>query len=363
MPPTRRQFLRTAAVLTAVGGAALVGHADEVPPPPSDLVTADAQAAIDRGLTFLAANQASDGSFSDSRSVLGNVAITGLAGLALLSGGHHVGRGRYGANVGRAADYIVNRGSGGNRGSLPGYLNNDDAQLTHGAMYQHGFGALFLSEVYGMIPDAGRQKQVRDMLEKAVALTRNSQNREGGWRYDPKPSQADVSVTVAQLMALRAARNAGIFVPKTTVDKCVEYIKGCQQPDGGFCYIKGQGFAGSAFARSAAAMVGLFSAGIYDGKEIDRGLQYLVRFLPGRRVNAAEARPEHYFYGHYYAALALWTAGGNYWAEWFPAIRDELLARLRNGGSWTDWHGASYATAMACIILQLPNNYLPIMQK
>ena len=36
MPPSRRQFLRTAAILTAAGGAALVSHADEVPPPPSD---------------------------------------------------------------------------------------------------------------------------------------------------------------------------------------------------------------------------------------------------------------------------------------------------------------------------------------
>jgi len=355
--------LRTAAVLTAAGGAALISHAEDAAPP--DLVTADTQAAIDRGLAFLASNQASDGSFSDSRTGggFGNVAVTGLAGLALMSAGNHVGRGRYGANVGRAADYVVSRGT---RSKPLGYLNNDDAQLTHGAMYQHGFGALFLSEVYGMIPDVNRQKQVRDMLEQAILLTRNSQNREGGWRYDPRPSQADVSVTVAQLMALRAARNTGIFVPKDIVDKCVEYIKGCQQSDGGFCYIKNQGFAGSAFARSAAAMVGLFSAGIYEGPEIERGLKYLIAYRPGRRFDAsqtAQARADHYYYGHYYAALAMWTAGGNYWAEWFPAIRDELLARVRNGSSWTDWHGASYATAMACIILQLPNNYLPIMQK
>ena len=42
------------------------------------------------------------------------------------------------------------------------------------------------------------------------------------------------------------------------------------------------------------------------------------------------------------------------------------LARARSGPEnvWTDFgHGTSYATAMACIILQLPNNYLPILQK
>ena len=33
-------------------------------------------------------------------------------------------------------------------------------------------------------------------------------------------------------------------------------------------------------------------------------------------------------------------------------------------GVWTDqFHGAAFATAMALIVLQLPNNYLPILQK
>jgi hypothetical protein len=74
----------------------------------------------------------------------------------------------------------------------------------------------------------------------------------------------------------------------------------------------------------------------------------------------------HYFYGHYYAAQAMWTAGGAYWSDWYPAIRDELISRtrrLRYDGSWTDAICPHYGTAMACIILQIPNNYLPILQK
>lgn len=364
---TRRTFLRASAAFAAGGAAVLVGHAQDNPPAaPDDLITADAQSVVDRGLEYLATVQSrEDGAFSDNRTGFGNVAITSLAGLALMAGGNQPGRGKYGAAVARAADYVVGRGA---RANPPGYLQTADSTLNHGSMYQHGFGTLFLSEVYGMLPDPKKQKAVREMLETAVRLTRSSQNPEGGWRYDPRPSSADVSVTVAQLMALRAARNAGVLVPKAQVDKCVEYIKACQVASGGFCYIKGQNLAGAAFARSAAAVVGLFCAGVYEGKEIERGLTYLMQFLPGRRANIAEARPEHYFYGHYYAALAMWTAGGNYWAEWFPAIRDELVSRARAGGQfggglWTDWHGPAYATAMACIILQLPNNYLPIMQK
>jgi hypothetical protein len=328
----------------------------------AEMISNETQSVIDKSLQMLASTQGGDGSFADSRSGVGNVAITGLAGLALMAGGHQPGRGRFGMAVQKASEYVVRRGN--SSGSTPGYLNNADAVTSHSSMYQHGFGALFLSEVYGMMPNPEKQRELRNMLEKSIGMTRNSQNNEGGWRYDPRPVPvADVSVTVAQLMALRAAKNAGVAVPKSVIDKCVLYIKACQLPDGGFCYIKGQQSAGSAFARSAAAIVGLFSAGIYDGKEIEAGLAYMMRYLPGRRAAAFDTRPEHYFYGQYYAALAMWTAGGNYWAEWFPAIREELLTRYRQGNGWTDWHGTAYAAAMACIILQLPNNYLPIMQK
>jgi hypothetical protein len=362
----RRRFLRTSAALGTGGLAVLTGRAQDRPPAPvldPNLVTADAQAVVDKGLQYLASAQAADGSFPDTRTGFGNVAITGLAGLALMAGGHQPGRGKYAKHVAKAADYVADRGA---KAAKPGYLNNALDVLSHGGMYQHGFGALFLSEVHGMVPDPARQRKVRDVLAKAVELTVAAQNADGGWRYDPQPVvQADVSVTVAQLMALRAARNAGLFVPKAAADKAVAYIRACQTEDGGFCYIKGQGYSGSAFARSAAAVVGLFSAGIYEGKEIDRGMKYLMQFLPGRRLDVRGQRPEHYFYGQYYAALATWTAGGNYWAEWFPAIRDELVAKANAnpGKVWTDYHGSAYATAMACIVLQLPNNYLPIMQK
>jgi hypothetical protein len=361
---SRRAFLRSSAVAGAGAGVALLTQAaDTGPKSTDDLVTPDAQAAIDHGLSYLATRlQGPDGSFNDGRNGSGNTGITALAALALMCGGHHAGRGRYGKAVAKAAEYVIARGRAN---KTTGYLANSDTLDGHTAMYQHGFAALFLSEIHGTFPDADRRSRGRDMLEKAVALTVKAQNQAGGWRYTPAPGQDDVSVTVAQLMALRAAKNAGVYVDKAVVDKAVGYIKDCQQKlDGGFAYIKGQ--SGSLFPRSAAAVVGLYSAGIYDGDYIDRGLKYISQFRPrGDRNGPAAIRPEHYYYGHYYAALAMWTAGGNYWNDWFPAIRGELLLRREQVSSvWDDRiFGTAYATAMACIILQLPNNYLPIMQK
>jgi hypothetical protein len=59
----------------------------------------------------------------------------------------------------------------------------------------------------------------------------------------------------------------------------------------------------------------------------------------------------------------MYVAGGKFWQDWYPSIRDELVSSQRADGSWLDQICGHYATAMACLILQVPNNYLPILQK
>jgi len=243
-----------------------------------------------------------------------------------------------------------------------GYLHNQGA-TPHGPMYGHGFGTLFLAEAYGMVHDRKERKlreRMHDTLERAVQVIIHSQNGEGGWRYQPEPREADISVTICQIMALRAARNVGFSVPKSVADRCVRYVQRCQEPDGGFRYMAQGG--GAAFARTAAGVAALYSAGLYKDPSIERGLKYLMKHKPGRGFPRNEM---HYFYGHYYAVQAMWTAGGAYWSEWFPAVRDDLVnqPRLRADGSWFDQICSHYGTAMACIILQVPNNYLSILQK
>jgi hypothetical protein len=117
----------------------------------------------------------------------------------------------------------------------------------------------------------------------------------------------------------------------------------------------------SAFPRSAAGVVTLYSAGVYEGRELDNGLNYLLESLPGQREQQFR-REYHYFYGHYYAVQAMYQAGDKHWAKWYPAVRDELLSRARSDGSWFDNICYEYGTAMACIILQVPYNLLPIFQ-
>jgi hypothetical protein len=376
---TRRQFFsRSGLALLGAGGVCLATAGDAPPAPggagdgddalpdgsaSKDMITPRADEAINRGLLWLSSHRHRNGSFGTrEHGYEGNVAITSLAALAFMEQGSQPHRGPYGVQVLDALRFVLSKENV--RGGEPGFLHNPDG-TPHGPMYGHGFGTLFLAEVYGMVHDKALRGEVHDKLHKAVELILKSQNGEGGWRYEPQSHDADISVTICQIMALRSARNAGVAVPKSKVDKCVEYVKACQDRRGGwFRYQKAGGFGpAEGFARTAAGVVALYSAGIYKGPEIDAGLKYLMEHKPngGAPVNRLDLL--HYFYGHYYAVQAMWTAGGDYWKEWFPAIRDELVGRQLPDGSWVDGIDPHYATAMACIILQVPNNYLPILQK
>jgi hypothetical protein len=243
-------------------------------------------------------------------------------------------------------------------------------------MYGHGFATLFLAEAHGMVHGKKLREELYAKLKNAKEVILASQNREGGWRYQPVPSDADLSVTVCQIMALRAVHNAGLTVGDDVWKRCVEYVKGCQNTDGGFRYLRQSGPSRPALA--AAGISALNSAGIYlqgnssdpeqkaNRKIIEDGLNYLMKEgRLSRELGRRDRGDMHYFYGHYYAAQAMWTAGEPYWSRWFPGIRDELVtqAHTRNDGSWMDQICSHYATAMALLILQISNNYLSIFQK
>jgi prenyltransferase beta subunit len=165
-------------------------------------------------------------------------------------------------------------------------------------------------------------------------------------------------------MGLRAARDAGIKVEKEVIDKAIAYVKRCQNPDGGFSYMASMGGGGgSQFPRSAAGVCALYYAGVFGGNEIENGLKYVRQYTPGRGFGGINEAQGHYFYGYYYATQCMFLAGGDWWANFFPAIRDELLLRQKQTSGSDHWDGdfsEDYATSMALIIMGMPNRYLPV---
>jgi hypothetical protein len=193
-----------------------------------------------------------------------------------------------------------------------------------------------------------------------------------------------MSIVVCQAMALRAARNIGIRVPKATIDRAARYVVDSAITDstqsdfhnfypdevGAFNYQRSRG-SRSSFPLTAAGVTALHGLGIYSDDAIRRGLDYLRRGL--RTFDMHYGRPVggHYFfwYGHYYGVQAMYTAGTafqvNYWEPYFEEVRDELLAMENPDGSWPNQvgPGPAFGTAMAVLILEIPYRYLPIFQR
>lgn len=319
-------------VVTAVA----VGGADEA----EVKITPGGRKAIDAALEYLAKSQLEDGSWQTSArgKATGPMA---LAGLAFLSEGHQPGRGKYGGVVDKALEYVLasSQTSGLLEYGAPGH-----------AMYSHGFATLFLAEAWG----TSKRDDILDKLKKAIGLIVSTQNKEGGWRYQPRVADADISVTVCQVVALRAAANAGVAVPQETIDKAVSYLEKCARADGGFSYQAGGGSPG--FARTGAGLVSLILAGEHDAPEVVKAVEYL------KAHRAKDKR--FYFYGNYYAAQGMHLLGGEDWEEWYSYISKELVKKQGSDGTWSaSEEERIQCTGMAVLILTIPNGYLPIYQR
>jgi squalene cyclase len=299
--------------------------------------------AIDKALQWLAGRQNSDGSWSDGR-YAHNTAVTSFALLAFMSQGHLPNQGLYGPEVAKGARFLMAA-----QRPEDGYLVGSRG----GNMYCHAMATLALAELWGSTGD----DDIKTAVKKAVDLIIKTQNREGGWRYEPAPTGADISVTIMQVMALRAAKNGGLHVPDTTMKKAIGYIKSCYNPQvGGFSYQPGG--RGPGFARTAAGACVLFLTGEYKAKEIPKAVEYLKSHF-----NSSQ----HFFYGHYYAAHAMHQVGGKEWDDWYARIQRNLLPRQSADGSWPQLEaggvGPVYQTSIAVVILSVPAHYLPIFQR
>jgi squalene cyclase len=330
--------------MKALAGAVLLAAALARPGPQEGGLDEAARKATAKALEWLAAQQHADGSWGGGP-YPHNTAITSFALLAFLSQGHLPGQGLYGPEVARGARFLV-------AATRPdGYVVGSRG----GNMYGHGMATLALAELWGMTGD----EEIRPALQKAVELIVRTQHREGGWRYDPAPSGHDISVTIMQVMALRAAKNGGLHVPDATLERALAYIGRCHDPkSGGYTYQPGSREPG--FARTAAGVCVLQLGGRYDAQEIRRAVEYLLK-------NADDKK--HFWYGQYYAAHALHQVGGKEWEEWYARIKGRLLPKQQADGCWSggslgsdDGAGPVYQTAIAVIILSTPLGYLPIFQ-
>lgn len=309
--------------------------------------------ATDKALEYLSRMQDSDGSWPGV-GFKKSTAIASIAVMAFMAKGNTPGEGRYGEIINKGIDYVLSTAD-----PNTGYIAERG-----GMMYGHGAATLMLSEAAGMTTGE-REKKMRETLEKAVKLIlaaqqlpRQNRAEQGGWRYSPNSRDSDISVTGWQLLALRAAKNAGADVPLSAINDAVAYVKRSAAKGGGFAYQPG-GVAN--LSRTGVGILSLEVCGQHLTPEaIDAG-EWVMRNPP--------AWPDQYFYyGVYYCSQGMFQLGGKYWGFYQPRLEALLLGLQESDGSWPsvrsgEQAGPAYSTAMAVLALSVKYHYLPIYQK
>lgn len=318
--------------------------------------SAASEAAVERGLAWLARHQAADGSWRfdlsdcrcdggcrDAGTVSSTTAATGIALLPFLGAGHTQAAGTYRETVTRGLYYLMSRIQPTPRGG----------DLAEGTMYGQGVATLALAEALGMTKDEMLVRPVRDAV-RFIVTAQDSYG--GGWRY--LPGQAgDTTVTAWQLAALKSAAMAGLEVPSPTFDGVCRFLDRVET-QGGTAY----GYQ-SPQARSCTSAIGLLCrmyTGWDRGEALDRGLAALAK--PGPAPQGV--------YQNFYLAQALLQRDHPAWPRWNARNRDQLVARQgaigHEAGSWffadpeTAPGGRLAHTALAVLTLEVYYRLLPI---
>lgn len=321
-------FLLVATLLPAPAQNPLERDRDPIPAAVENIYT--------RGLRSLATSQQEDGSWSDG--VGDEPGVVGLAVMAFLAHGEDPNHGPYSQNIKRGIDYILEQQDVGN-----GYIGN--------SMYNHGFATLALAECYGMYRDA----KIAAALKKAVALILSAQKRNplGGWRYSPDATSSDTSIAGCQIVALYAARNAGIPVPDEALEKGLKYMRKCRGSDGGYGYQSSMG------DKPTLTAIGVLCESLAKQKKTklyEASSKYLAKNLTYRERHYA-------YYFEYYMAQALFHSDEKVWEEWNKQNTRYLSAIQGADGSFPGNRGASFNTAGALLSLALNYRFLPIYEK
>jgi len=365
-----RRLLRPALLvvgwLAPWAGCACAQTPPEPTPAESSQRPDETDAAIDRGLAFLLSKQRNDGAITEGQN---DTALTSLAIMALASVGTTVAQqDARGTAMARAIDYVL----GAKIQDADGYFGSYDASR----MYGHGITCLMLTELHGMGTSAAQDARMAESADRAIQLILRAQDHpknppsRGGWRYTPDATDADLSVSIWQLMALRSAKNDGLEVPQEAIEKAIAYLRrsATSRLDGedrplqetcGFSYTPGSSDA--QFGMTAAGLLAMQVCGQYDSPLVDAASRWLVEHPP-------KWEERYFFYGLYYYAQAMHQRGGSQAAESAQRVRELLLAHQHDDGAWRGTGeetspGPVYATSMAVLSLSVKYHYLPIYQR
>lgn len=301
----------------------------EIPPELEDIYK--------RGLAYLASTQTAQGNWEGSYDQ--QPGVVGLALLTFLASGEDPNYGPYRQVIKRGTTYILSQ-----QNAATGYIGN--------SMYNHGFATLALAELYGHLqePDVG------DALQKAVKLILESQEQNplGAWRYTPVSKDADTTVSGAPMVALFAARNAGLSVPEKAFERGLAYFARSTGGDGGVSYTSHSG--GGNTVRTAISSLVFSLANDYQSEASRANFRYL-------RENKDQTSSSYPYYQFYYLSQALFQGDMQEWELWNQRVFRVFQATQGRDGSWSGPRGSTFATAGALLSMALNYRLMPIYER
>ncbi len=326
------------------------------------------EAAVARGLRWLASHQNQDGSWGlkdfehaarcncgGAGHVGGKSAGTALAMLPFLGAGQTHLAGKYKATVSRGLRWTIENQEAD--GDLRAGSNDNSG------MYAHGQAAIVLCEAFAMTGD----EELRIPAQKAIDFIVKAQYRDGGWRYRPGPADqaGDTSVVGWQLMALQSARAANLTVPEETLEMATGYLDGVQTGDGArYGYQRGHGPTPTMTAE--ALLCRMYLGWNKNNPALAKGCRWLLETNPPEHD-----RPNIYYW--YYATQTMHHFGGPEWEEWNLRMRDVLVdtqeTQGHKAGSWSprgehaSAGGRIYMTSLAICSLEVYYRHLPIFKR
>jgi len=321
-------------------------------------ITPAIERSISRGLAFLAARQRYDGSYG--KSVWENTptypsAMTPMVGLVFLANGSTPTRGPYAKQLRKITDYLLKCA----RTSHTTGLIHDVNAYERRPMYCHAFALTYLAQIFGQEKNKKRREEIRKVLKAGVKLCERSQTELGGWGYEANAWDDEGTLVVTQLQALRACRDAGIYVPKRMIDKGIHYIKLSANPDGSVKYRATSNPYNTRPGVTCASVVALWNAGEYNTEIIRR----IARHVHTNIDSEWQSR-HHAEYVQYYLTQAKFVLGGDAWKTFYREGSNMLLGEQMSDGSWEGKDGGDiYGTVIALLCLQMPYNRLPVYQR
>ena len=286
------------------------------------------EATVHRALEWIAEQQLVDGSWAfnndlDAAANSCRMSATALCILSFRSAGQSHRQGKFKNVIERGRGYLAGEGRWTDDGAV-------DLSGDAGDMRAHAWTTLALVQLGDYSKD--RDPECLRLAQLAVNFAAEQQVAAGGWRRSPTAG-SNMDATGWMLVALMAARRAGLQVDAEIVKRANGFLDSVQSDDGA---AYGQSLPGEQPLATALGLLGRSHIAPLENPHHLRGVKQLSERGP-------DPRDAEY---NFVVTLLMCQRGGEFAKNWHKPIREHVVKTQKkqgdNKGSWQDKQPAGF---------------------